>query len=110
MRENILKKLNSMINDLESKPKMFFTNPDYAQLSSFLFGYLTCIDNIHSTSINNLFSEWLNNRDKKTSLFWTEYILKVIADGNETNAYEILIKEFKLFISDLALLENIKIT
>ncbi|WP_269237367.1 hypothetical protein [Flavobacterium flavigenum] len=98
MEENILKLLNKIINDIELRPKMFFVNPNYRELSSYLFGYLTCIDNINSTHINNLFSEWLNNRNIKTSLFWTEYILRISANDNEKYAYEILIKEFKLFL------------
>lgn len=98
MEENILRILNRIINEIELKPKMFFLNPNYPELSSYLFGYLTCIDDIHSTSINNIFSEWLNNRNRKTSLFWTEYILRISANNNEKNAYEILIKEFKLFL------------
>jgi hypothetical protein len=97
MEENILKLLDKIINDIESRPKMFFVNPNYRELSSYLFGYLTCIDDIHSTYINNLFSGWLN-RNKKSSLFWTEYILRISANDNEKNAYEILIKEFKIFL------------
>ncbi|MFC0075568.1 hypothetical protein ACFFLS_00830 [Flavobacterium procerum] len=95
--------LNRIINDIELKPKMFFANPDYAQLPSYLFGYLTCIDDIHATSLNRSFSEWLNNRGKKTSLFWTEYILKISSNNDQVAANKIVIKEFKLFLSDIAL-------
>jgi hypothetical protein len=106
MKENILKTLEIVISDIELKPKMFFVNPDYTQLSSYLLGYLTCIDDIYSTSINKIFSEWVNKRGKKTSLFWPQYILKISADGNDANAYEILIQEFKLFISDSTTLQK----
>jgi len=101
MREDILKILKRIINEIELRPKMFFVNPNYRELSSYLFGYLTCIEDIHLISINNIFSEWLNSKDKKTSLFWTEYILRISANNSEDIAYVILIKEFKLFIDDI---------
>lgn len=101
MREDILKILKRIINEIELRPKMFFVNPNYRELSSYLFGYLTCIEDIYLISINNIFSEWLNSKDKKTSLFWTEYILRISANNSEDIAYVILIKEFKLFIDDI---------
>ncbi|WP_281231770.1 hypothetical protein [Flavobacterium gelatinilyticum] len=101
------KDLLKILNDIELRPKMFFADPDYFKLSSYLFGYLTCLDNVYETSINNVFSEWLNNKGQRTSVFWTEYILKMSADNNEELAYELLIKEIKLFLKDPAFSKQI---
>jgi hypothetical protein len=82
---------------------MFFSEPDFAQLASFLTGYLYAIEQVNSISLNSLFSEWLNVGPPKTSLFWPEYILHVKADGDPNQAYTLLLVEFKRFLKEKVL-------
>jgi hypothetical protein len=94
------KLLNELIIDVELKQGMYFTEPNYRSLSSFLLGCLVTIENIYSTSISKEFSDWLNATGQKTSLFWTEYILIIDANGDEELAYDILLKKIKAFIQE----------
>ena len=93
-------KLNKIILDIETKPRMFFDNPDYQALKNFFLGYLSAIEDSNQFSINMEFTVWLNDKGPKTSLFWTAYILEINSKGNQTIAYEKLIEELKNFLKD----------
>jgi len=96
-------KIISIIDLLENKPGFFFASNNYSynELKSFLLGYLTCLDESYNFSINIYFSEWLNKKYKKTSLFWSEYINEILAENNDKQAIEILFREFRHCIDSL---------
>lgn len=98
----IKEKLNEILDVIERKPRFIFSNVySYAELKSFLMGYLWCLDEYSTLSINVYFSEWLNNKYQKTSLFWSEYVYIILAKEDNEKAIELLLKEFRCFINSL---------
>lgn len=98
---DVFDKIIKTIECIERTPKMLFKGPiSYSELKSFFLGYFVGVEDHYKVAINHSFSEYLNNKYKKTSLFWTEYIIEIISKGDENMACKVLLQELKSFLSD----------
>ena len=113
--KNLYDSLMYFLNLLEERPAFILADVNYRTLSSFIDGYLSATEVITRFSINHAFTLWLNNNGRKTSLIWTEYILKVISNDNEEIAKKNLFIKIKEFFDDTEVdlkqkLESVDIT
>ena len=102
MIKNQTELINNILSDLEHRPLMLIQKYGYAELSSYLAGFVMALDMAFSTEINPGFTKWLwDKRKKKNSLVWQVYLLTILSNGNEELACNLLLKEFRNYISTL---------
>lgn len=98
MMKNVNLLILQLVDDIQKKPKMFLKKSDYLNLSLFINGYLYALDNLFEINYNNDFSDWLNEQNRKTSLFWSDYIFLILAEEDDGRAYGLLLDKLIEFI------------
>jgi hypothetical protein len=86
---------------LKKHPQMFLVEQNFKSLEAFLIGYFFGIKDAEGIGFNGKLSEWHNrNTQKKSSLYWTRYVLHILADDDEEKASRMLFEHIDEFLKD----------
>lgn len=94
INEQLRNKLGDLFLNIEKKPFMYFAKLDFHVLQSFIQGYVCALDHTYNTTINLSFSKWITLKQKKSSLFWNDYIYIILAKEDPVKAYNITLQKW----------------
>jgi hypothetical protein len=93
-------KLLESIGILRKRQAMIIGEHGYIPLVSYLLGYYDSISHAKGVDYLDKFQKWLMKKQKtESSLHWSEYIYRIMADEYEEKARQLLFDLFEEFLN-----------
>lgn len=80
---------------------MYTMSDSYEAVSALISGYFLGLDTVLKMDLNAQFRDWIVLKAKKPTAYWSEGILRVMAENDEVRAREILFAELNAFLENI---------